>query len=240
MGTVSMDTPFKEAAVPNFLPYEIPPSLAISLLFIRHHQTCPLAQGWPGKADHTPFPQDHPTRPRPLKGTVPPSFSDKDKSIYTPWNFKIRFLAVLFYSIFLMVCYRMTFSPEGLGWCFALYCGLFHHFSCLAEKYPKAWRPVPRPENKTKIKTHYTSKMVAAFNLLINQSRDWCITVEGARKGMFDWRICEGNVMLKGAAPALSTGPGAWQREFQRCAWRERARPKLETWTSFYSLTLPK
>lgn len=42
----------------------------------------------------------------------------------------------------------------GVWWVlrFALYCGLFHNFSCLTDKYLKAWRPLPLPwkkQNKT-------------------------------------------------------------------------------------------
>lgn len=77
MGTISMDTPFKEAAVPNFLPYEISPPFAISLHFIRHHQACPLPRCDQVKLITPPFtlPQDHPTKPKSLKGAAPPSFS---------------------------------------------------------------------------------------------------------------------------------------------------------------------
>lgn len=99
-----MDTPFKEAAVPNFLPYEILPPSAISLLFIRHQPTCPLAQGLPGKADHTPFHTSlrsfHQAKAPKKSSSSKFQCCDKDKSIYTLQNFKIRFQAVLFYSIF--------------------------------------------------------------------------------------------------------------------------------------------
>lgn len=193
---------------------------------------------WPGKANHTPF---H-TPPGPSHQAKVPKRSssskfqccDKDKSIYTPQNFKIGFQAVLFYSIFWWFATELHSLMRAWAGVLLFIVVYFTTSPAWQKSAQKPEDLLPRLENKTKIKTHSMSKMVAAaFNLLINQSRDWCLTVEGARKSMFDWRICEGTVMLKGAAPALSIRPGAWQTDFQSCVWRERGRPKLETWISF-------
>lgn len=51
-------------------------------------------------------------------------------------------------------------------------------------------------------------KRVAAFNLLINQSRDRCATVEGAGKSISDCRVCKGEIREKNMAPEFSTGHG--------------------------------
>lgn len=49
--TVSMDTPFKEAAVPNFPPNEIASSLCHQPPFYNTCPDLPLAQVWPGRAN---------------------------------------------------------------------------------------------------------------------------------------------------------------------------------------------
>lgn len=104
MGTVSMDTPFKEAAVPNFLPCEIPPPFAMSLLFITHHQTRPplprCDQVEIIRATFHTSPGPSPQAKAPKRSSSSKfQCCDKDKSIYTLQDFKIRKIA-LSYSIF--------------------------------------------------------------------------------------------------------------------------------------------
>ena len=117
---------------------------------------------WPARADHghfslSHFPRDIPPVLGPLKGPVPPRLSAVTKTnpftLYKTWKLGKwqYFIAAWFLFWWFGMEWRTLMRAwAGVWWAlpFALYCGLFHNFSCLTDKYLKAWRALPLPWKK--------------------------------------------------------------------------------------------